>query len=881
VRFSLRRRSQQQAQLEQEIQSHLQMAASDRIDRGESVERAQSAARREFGNVALVQQVTRDQWGWRWLEEFLRDLRYGVRILRKNSGFTIVAVLTLALGIGANTALFSVIDAVLLRPLPFHDPGRLVVIRSVDLRDSTHGGEISYPAFLDWRLRSRSFEGMSVWNTNNLTYTGGDQPESVPCAVVSANLFSVLGVSPALGSGFTLDEDLPGRDQQPVVLSYEFWQSHFGGDPNVLGRALTLDGGKYSVVGVMPAHFQFPVQRERVELWTTIAHDLQGKSAIAAQRGAAYLEVIARLTPGIEISQAQSEVLLVQEQLNRQYPENRPKGVVIQSESDQIIGAMRPALMILLGAVGFVLLIACANVASLLLARATVRQKEFTVRSALGASRWMIVRQLLTESVLLAMAGGMLGLLLARWAISALISMAPEGLARTSEIALDLRVLGFAFVVALATGVLFGLAPAVQASRSNLNRVLGEGGRGSSAAPGGTRLRGALVASQLAIAFVLLIGAGLVLRSFDRLRQVDPGFRADHVLTFLLDVPSHRHPGAQRSVFVRELLQSTRALPGVKSASAVFGLPLNQDQSAFTTLDIEGHPVPSSQRPRVAFRIIESQYFHTMGIRLLQGRTFTPHDEQGGPPLAIVNETFARQIFKGENPLGRRVKPNISFGAIEDPPMREIVGVTADVKSSSISGNAVPEVYAPQTPTDFIGEMTIVVRTETDPNALVPAMRSLVSSMDKDLPLREVKTLEQYVSGSISAPRFEAVLLGTFAVLAFVLTIIGLYGVISYSVAQRTREMGIRIAFGAQQGSISQMVMREGALLALIGIGAGFTASFFTVRLIRDLLYGIGATDPATFIVVPLLLLGVALLACYVPARRAMRVDPIVALRYE
>jgi predicted permease len=870
-----------QEELEQELQSHLQMAASDRVERGESVERAQHAARREFGNVSLVQQVTHDQWGWRWLEEFLRDLRYGARMLRKNPGFTLVAVLTLALGIGANTALFSVIDAVLLRPLPFHDPGRLVAIRSVDLRDATHGGEISYPAFLDWRSRSHSFEAMSVWNTNNLTYTGGDLPESVPSAVVSANLFSMLGVSPALGRGFIQDEDQRGRDQLPVVLSYEFWQSHFGGDPNVLGLALTLDGAKYSVVGVMPAHFQFPVQRERVELWTTIAHDLQGKSSMATQRGVSYLRVIARLKPGIEIAQAQADVAPVQEQLNRQYPENRPRGVAMQSESDEVAGTMRSALIILLGAVAFVLLIASANVASLLLARATVRQREFTVRSALGASRWMVVRQLLTESILLAMVGGSLGLLLAHWATTALVSVAPEGLARTSEVALDFRVLGFTFIIILATGVLFGLAPAVQTSRSDLNRGLRENGRGFSAGPFGTRLRSTLVAAQLAVALVLLTGAGLLLRSFDHLQHVDPGFRADHVLTFLLEVPSHRHPGAQRSVFVRELLQATRALPSVKSASGIFGLPLNADQSAFTTLEIEGHPVPDSQRPRVAFRIIESQYFGAMGIRLLQGRTFTPQDEQGGPPLAIVNETFARQIFKGENPLGRRIKPNISFGDIEDAPMREIVGVTADVKSSSIGGNTVPEIYAPQTPTDFIGEMTVVVRTGTDPNALVPAMRSLVSSMDKDLPLREVRTLEQYVSGSISAPRFEALLLGTFAVLAFVLTTVGLYGAISYSVAQRTREMGIRIALGAQPGSISHMVMREGALLTLVGIGAGLMASLFIVRLIRGLLYGIEATDPATFIAVPLLLLGVALLACYIPARRAMRVDPLVALRYE
>jgi len=867
--------------LSDEIRAHLEEKIEELVASGMSRQEATSAARREFGNVTMAEERSREVWRWPSIEDSLMDIRFALRMLHNNPGFAAVAVLTLALGIGANTALFSVIDAVLLRPLPFRDPGRLVAVHCVDLRDATHGGEISYPAFLDWRSGSHSFEAMSVWNDSSFTYTGGDKPESVPGAVVSANLFSMLGVSPALGRGFIREEDQPGSEQLPVILSYEFWQSHFGGDPNVLGRGLTLDNQKYSVVGVMPAGFQFPVQPDRVELWTTIVRDLQGKNSMAGQRGVSYLQVIARLTPGIEIPQAQSDVLLIQEQLNRQYPENRPRGVVIRSESEQIAGVMRPVLMILLGAVGFVLLIACANVASLLLARATVRQKEFTVRSALGASRWMIVRQLLTESVLLAMAGGALGLLVAHWATSALVAMAPQGLARTSEIAVDFRVLAFTFIVALATGVLFGLAPAVQASRFNLNRFLGESGRGSSSGPGGVHLRGALVASQLAIAFVLLIGAGLLLRSFNRLRQVDPGFRADHVLTFLLEVPSHHHPGGQRPVFVRELLESTRVLPGVKSASAIFGLPLSPDQNAFTTLEIEGHPVPKSQRPRVAFRLIESQYFHTIEIPLLQGRTFTPQDEQGGPPLAIVNETFARQMFKGENPLGRRIKANISFGDSEEAAMREIVGVTGDVKSSGISDNAGPEVYAPQTPTDFIGEMTVVVRTGTDPNALVPALRSLVSSMDKDLPVREVKTLEQYVSGSISAPRFEALLLGIFAALAFVLTTIGLYGVISYSVVQRTREMGIRIALGAQRGSISRMVLREGALLTLIGVGAGLLASLFAVGLIRGLLYGIGATDPATFIAVPLLLMAVALLASYIPARRATRVDPLVALRYE
>jgi putative ABC transport system permease protein len=868
-------------ELSEEIRVHLEEKIEELVANGMSRKEAAAAARREFGNVTLVEEHSRAVWRWPSIEDFLMDIRVALRMLHNNPGFAAVAVLTLALGIGANTALFSVIDAVLLRPLPFRDPARLVAPLCVDLQDANRGGEVSYPVFLDWRSQNHSFESMSVWDGRSFTYTGGDQPESVRGAVVSASLISMLGVPPVLGRGFNADEDQLGPAQLPVILSYEFWRSHFGGDPNIVGRAVTLDSQKFTIVGVMPARFQFPVQRNRVELWTTIAVDLQGKTPMASQRGVSYLNVVARLKPGVQTLQAQADLLSIQQQLNRQYPENRPRGAVVRTEADQIAGPMRPPLMILLGAVGFVLLIACANVASLLLARATVRQKELTVRAALGASRWMIVRQLLTESVLLAMLGGALGILLAHWATGGLIALAPQQLARTGDIALDFRVLAFSLIVALATGVLFGLAPAIQSSRHDLNRILVDSARGSSSGRGGVHLRGVLVACQLAIALVLLIGAGLLLRSFDRLQHVDPGFRADHVLTFLLDVPPERHPREQRAAFVREILQATRALPGVTSAGAIFGLSLDEDEGVFCGLDIEGRPVPQSQRPRVAFRLVDSQYFATMKIPLLQGRTFTPQDEQGGPPLAIVNETLARRMFPGESPLGHRLAPSISFGDSDVAPMREIVGVIGDVKSGGISDNAVPEVYAPQTATDFIGEMTIVVRTGNDPNALIPAVRSVVASADKDLPLRDVRTMEEYVTGSISAPRFEAVLLGTFAALAFVLTTIGLYGVISYSVVQRTREMGIRMVLGAQRGSISLMVVRQGAVLTLIGVAAGMLVSLFAVRLIRSLLYEIGATDPATFIAVPLLLIAVALLASYIPARRATRVDPLVALRYE
>jgi putative ABC transport system permease protein len=869
------------ADLDQEVHSHLEMLTDENRRAGMPPDEAQRAARIELGGIEQVKEQVREQRLGNWLHSVYSDSRFALRQLWKNPGFTSVTLLTIALGIGVNTAIFSVIDAVLLRPLPFHDPGRLVACKSIDTKDPTQGGDISYPAFLDWRAQSHSFEAMSVYNVTSFTYTGGQQPESVRSAVVSANLFSTLGVSPALGRTFAHDEDQPANAQPPVILSYEFWQSHFAGDPNVLGRPLTLESEQYTVVGIMPPRFQFPVQKERVELWVTIAHDLKGALGMATQRGASYLDVIARLKPGVKIPQAQSDVLLVQQRLNRQYPENRPRGVEIESEAQDITGNMRPMLMVLLGAVAFVLLIACANVASLLLARATVRQKEFTVRFALGAGRATIIRQLLVESTLLAVLGGALGLFVAYWATNTLVSMTPDGLARASEIHLDFRVLAFAFFVALATGVLFGLAPAIQASRLNFHSDFAASGRGSSSGTETTRLRSVLVVSQLTISFVLLIGAGLLLRSFDRLLHVDPGFRPNHVLTFLLEVPLEHHPRAQRAAFVEQLLQSTRALPGVRSASAIFGLPLDDERSAFTTLEIEGRPVLKSQRPRTAFRLVESQYFQTMGIRLLHGRTFSPEDEQGGLPVAIVNETLARNMFPGESPIGRRIKANISFGENQEPPLRQIVGVVTDVKSEGIADTAVPEVYAPQTPTDFIGETTIVVRTATDPNSLVSTMRSLVASMDKDVPLRDVKTLDAYVSGSISSPRFQALLLAIFAALAFLLTAIGLYGVIAYSVAQRSREMGIRIALGAQQRSISLMVLRQGGWLALVGVAVGLLASLIAARLIRALLFGIQPIDPITFVVVPLLFVAVALLASYIPARRASRVDPMVALRHE
>ena len=869
-------------ELDEEQLSHLAMRTEEFVAAGVSPEEARLRALRAFGNPTLLREETRDADLLRWLETLVQDLRYGLRQLGRNPGFTAVALVTLALGIGANAALFSVIDAVLLRPLPFREPDRLVAIESHDAQSSAvgGGGDVSYPVFLDWRSQAHSFESMSVSNTTNFTYTGGREAESLSGAVVSANLFSSLGITPVLGRTFIPEEDKPGEHGLPLILSYSLWQSHFGSDPNVIGRAITLDDQKYNVIGVMPASFQFPVQNEPILLYTSMANDLIGKDPMAGQRGVSYLSGIGRLKPGVSMRQAQAELNVIQDAINRQYPENHPKKIALVSEQQEITGAVRPALLVLFAAVGLLLLIACVNVANLLLARATVRQKEITIRAALGARRSTVIRQLLTESVLLAVVAGGLGVLLAMWGIRALVKMAPPGLARVSEIGLDYRVLIFSIAVALLTGILFGLVPAFQVTRTDLTASLNEGARGGSGGAAHSRIRSLLVVAEVAIALVLLIGSGLLMQSFMRLKRVDPGFRPDHVLTFRVTVEGKRHAKAARAEFVRELLAKVRQEPGVTSASAVFGLPLSDDHVS-TSTEVEGRVIPKSERPRVSFELVESNYFQTLGIPLLRGRAFTPQDEQGGPALAIVNEALVKKLFPGEDPIGRRIAPQISFGDTDEAPLRQIIGVVGDVRSRAMDKPDTPAAYAPQTATDFVGVMTIVVRTQMDPEWLAPTVRNLVASMDKDMPVRQIKTLDEYVDASIAQQRFNALLLGLFASLAFALTAIGLYGVISYSVAQRTREMGIRMALGASRGSILRMVVKHGALLVVIGAAAGLSGALALTRLIKSLLFNIAANDPPTYGGVLLLLLGVALLASYIPALRATRVDPMVALRYE
>jgi putative ABC transport system permease protein len=814
------------------------------------------------------------------MQVLLQDFRYALRQLRKSPGFTAVAVLTLALGLGANSAIFSVIDAVLLRPLPFHAPSRLVVVRPTEPGRRDNIG-VSYPTFLDWRAQNHVFEGLSVFRHDDFTLTGRGEPAHLTGAVVSANLFSVLGVSPAMGRDFILQEDQPIGTGLPIILSHSLWQNRFGSDPKIVGQSLTLDGQTFAVVGVMPAGFQFPMQRTPVEFWTTIALDAQsvnGLPPLTAQRGVGYLDVIARVKPQVTVETAQTEMTGIQGGLNRQYPENRPKGISLVPEADVVVGDMRQGLFVLLAAVGLVLLIACANLSNLLLARAATRNREISVRTALGATRWMIVRQLLAESMLLSAAGAAAGLGLAAWAIRLLTAMAPGDLPRITESGLNLQVLLFTALVAISTSMVFGLVPALQAAKPGLAASLNEGGRSGTDSPARGRLKSALIVTETALAMILLVGAGLLLRSLLGLGRVDPGFAKDHVMTFGLDLPDrYGHP--QRITFYRSLLEQVRATPGVRSASAAFPLPLSADDVK-TSFGVEGLPMKRSEQPVTTLHIIDREYFRTLGIPLLSGREFTLQDDAAGAtPVVIISSRLAKQIFPGKDPIGRRIKPGISSGDSGEP-MRLVVGVVGDVKAEGLAAPSIPESYVPYAQLPF-APMSVVVRTDTAPGNIVPTLTSEVQSLDSALPLLHLKTLDEYVDDSIVRTRFETFLLGTFGALAFLLTAIGLYGVISYTVVQRTREMGIRLALGANRTAILSMVVKNGTILACAGALIGLAAAFLLTRLMASLLFGVGPTDPLTFLCVPIALIAVAVLASYLPARRAAKVDPMVALRYE
>jgi putative ABC transport system permease protein len=860
-------------ELADELESHLEMHIEDNVRAGMTPQEARRQALIKLGGVAQTKEEYRRRRGIPMIEDLWQDLRFGARMLRRSPSFTVAAVLALALGIGANTAIFSVVNTVLLRPLPYQDPDRLAMVWEESALQGFPRNSVSAANYIDWRAQNQVFEDMAIIGRMNFNLTGEGEPERIDGRRVSANFFPLLGVKPHLGRAFLPEEDQPGNSRV-VIMSYGLWQRRFGSDANIIGQALTLNGESFTVVGVMPPDFQFPSRDD--ELWVPIAFTPKQ----AADRGNNSFEVIGRVKSGVPFEQTQVEMNAIAARLQQQYPDDvKSKGTVVVPLHEQLVGDIKPALLVLLGAVGFVLLIACANVANLLLARAAVRQKEIAVRLALGASHLRLLRQFLTESILLAALGGVLGLLLALWGVTLLKAFIPQNISQVTAIMIDAKVLGFTLLISLLTGLIFGLAPATQTSNFNLNETLKEGGRDSAAGSRGNRLRSLLVIAEVAVSLILLIGAGLLINSFMRLRSVDPGFRADNLLTMRIELPKLKYPDhKRRTAFYAELLSRIEALPGVKSVAVTNWLPLVL-QGDTIGISIEGRPdLGPDERPDVVTRVVSHQYFSTMGIQLLQGRGFNEQDRGSSAVLVVISETMARRLWPGENPLGKRLKP----GPPDSPiPWFEVIGVVNDVRQFELTAEPKLQMYLQYMQAGFFVPNHLVVKTNVEPLSLAATVRRTVWEIDKDQPVSNISTMEEILSESIARQRFSMLLLGIFAAVALILAAVGLYGVMSYSVAQRTREIGIRMALGAQARDVLRLIVGQGLTLTLIGIALGLTGAFALTRLLESLLFGVSASDPATFTGVAALLLAVSLLACYLPARRAMRVDPLIALRYE
>lgn len=885
---ALLHKAEMERELDEEVRFHLEKEIEQNLAQGMHAEEARFAALRSFGGVEQVKEESRDVRGVRFLEQLGQDLRYGARMLRKNPGFTLVAIITLSLGIGANTIIFSVVNSVLLRPLPYAAPEQLVFIY-----DSAPGFGIPKfglmeAEFLRLRDEARSIEKVAFYTTTTLTLTGAGEPERIASGTASGDFFTALGTTMILGRTFRLEEEPRGKGNV-VILSHGFWRRKFAADPNVIGQAITLDGRSHTIIGVLPPDFKSPpeLQADRtVDLWLPPGYNLAGP---CCSHGAS---VIARLRGGQTFEQAQAETGTIIAGVMKDYPQGYPKDgsmqTIIKPLQQEIIGDLRQSLWVLFAAVVFVLLIACANIANLLLARSETRQKEIAIRAALGAGRARIIRQLLAESLLLGVSGGGIGLLLAWWGLKLLPALGSEKIPRLQEITLDARVLGFTLLMALLTSIVFGLVPACQAVKFNLQSALKEGGRSAAAPKSRSRLRATLVIIEVALSLVLLVGAGLLIKSFWRLQQVDTGVKAEQLLTLRLFPPaSTYHDDRQEAAFYENLLQRVRSLPGVREAAVTDGVPLG-DRSGGTVMEVEGRPVEMDALNSAGWRVVSPDYFRTMGVRLLQGRFLEDTDQQQAMPVAVINETLARTHWPNEDPLGRRIR------LLNRPPgeattaFLTVVGVVADVKNSGLTEEAQQEVYVPlrqrEAAVSGMGlehQMSMAVRTSVEPLNLVNAIRQEIGGIDPSVPVASVRTMEQILATVTVQPRFNMILLGTFALLALVMASVGIYGVLSYSVTQRRHEIGIRIALGARQGDVLKLVVRQGMILALTGVVIGVASSFALTRLMAGLLFGVSVDDPLTFAAIAMLLTGVALVACYLPARRATKVDPMIALRHD
>jgi putative ABC transport system permease protein len=804
------------------------------------------------------------------METLLKDIRYAVRSLLKRPGFFAIAVITLALGIGANSAIFTTVNAVLLRPLPYPESERLVLLEGINPRQGITQSNMSVPDFVDWQSQNQSFEQLAGFVSGGSVLASGDETERVRAASVTADFFPLMRMDAGNGRALRPDDAQPGHDSV-VVLSYGLWQRRFGADEKAIGSKVTISGESATVVGVMPAGFDYPDQSE---LWVPFP-----LNAAAERRDNRYLEVVGRLKPGVTVQRAQAEMDTINQRLAQAYPEtNSGSSVVVTNLRDRLVGAMRASLLLLLGAVAFVLLIACANVANLLLARATARQKEIAVRTALGASRLRIIRQLLTESVLLSFIGGALGLGLSVWLTRLLIAISPANSPRFDEIRIDGRAFLFTLAITVLTALVFGMAPALQMSRPDLNETLKESGRSGAGGERHNRLGSLLIVSEIALSFMLLVGAGLLIKSFMRLRDVSPGFNPSNVLTMrLAATPGKYARGEPRAQLFRQVVERIKTVPGVQSAGAVLSLPLRGDTfNVGRSFIREGRPATPEESANASYLVITPDYFRALQIPLKQGRAFTDQDTDQGPKVLIVNETMARKLWSGENPVGRRITiwRDEKFA-------REIVGVVGDTKPA-LDTDAGPQMYVPYAQDANWSSLTLALRTTSnDPANLAPAVRNEIRSFDKSLPVYNVKTMNDVVGVSVAPRRTPMLLFSAFAATALLLSMIGIYGVTAYYVTQRTHEIGIRMALGAQIGDVLKLVLKRGLTLASIGIIIGLAGALALTRLITTLLFDVKPVDTVTFVTVSFCLIAIALLACYLPARRATKVDPLVALRYE
>ena len=872
---SLFRRNAVEQELSSELRFHIERQVQENVSAGMTPQEARRTAMRDFGGVEKFKEECRDTRRANYVENLLQDIRYGLRMLRKSPSFTFFAVGVLALGIAANSAIFSIADDVLLRPLPYRDANRLVMVWE---DSSAFGFPKDTPApgnFADWRARNQVFEDMAALSYSGyFNLTGSGTPEALEGRSVTANLFSVLGVSPALGRDFRPEDDVPGAFSV-AILSHGLWLRRFGGDPNIVGKDILLNHEKCTIIGVIKRGLPFP-DRE-TELWVPIRFTKED----LANHGSHYLQVVARLKTGVLLKAANADLSVIAKQLEKEHPESNAKvGAFAVSLREEVAGDVRPAILMLVGAVCFVLLIACANVANLVLSRATGRRRELAMRLALGATRVRIIQQMLTESILLAVFAGAAGLLLSVWCTKFLATLIPDGIAPMTGTGVDGRVLLFTLAVSLATGILFGIIPASRVSQFRLAHSLQQGGGRGGVGAGGHKLRNALVICEVALAIVLLAGAALLIRSLQNLYHLDPGFRADHVLVMRTSLPFPKYEDfARRTSFYDQVLAKVERLPGVVAAGYTTWVPLTNWGGA-TGITIEGKPEPAPGNLLIPnIRIISKDYMRTLRMKLIEGRLLERSDAAGTLPVALINQTMAKNYWAGENPIGKRFKR----GAYkENSPWITVVGIVGDVHQAGLDRPARAEMYLPYQQLDFgYDPEYLAVRTSGDPMALAEIVRQQIWSVDKEQPVAGVMPLEDLVDENLASRKMQASLLGGFAGLALLLVTLGIYAVLSFAVSQRTQEIGVRVALGAQPGDVLRMIFSQGFRLFLIGAAIGLVAAFALSRAMEHLLYGVSAYDPVSFAGVTILLAAVALLACYIPARRATRVDPLVALRYE